>query len=160
MVILRDLTLLTFILLPTMAWGGGILPATDLHQDGKEASRTGKPIVILVSAADCPYCEVLKDNVFIGMERDERIILRELATDKPIHLVDFDGSATNHQTFTSKQRLFFTPTVLFLDGTGRPLAKALVGVTNVDFYLYYLEQRIDKSKQILDPGNSAEIVID
>ena len=42
--------------------------------------------------------------------------------------------------------VFLTPTVLFLDGKGQSLAEPLVGVSNVDFYLYYLERRISQSR--------------
>ena len=142
------------------AWGGEIQRAADLHLDGEDASRTGKPIVMLVSAADCPYCEVLKDNVFIGMERDDRIILRELATDNPLRLIDFDGNITDHQDFARKHGLYFTPTVLFLDGSGQPLSEPIVGVASVDFYAYYLERRIDKSRQVLGVTTGSETVLD
>jgi thioredoxin-related protein len=142
------------------AWGGDIQPAADLRQDGEDASRTRKPIVMLVSAADCLYCEVLKDNVLIGMERDDRIILRELAIDNPRRLIDFEGNTTDHQDFARKHGLYFTPTVLFLDGNGQPLSEPIVGVANVDFYAYYLERRIDKSRQIMDLPTGSKIVLD
>jgi thioredoxin-related protein len=157
---LRITTLFLFSFIAIAAWGGDIQRAADLHLDGEDASRTGKPIVMLVSAADCPYCEVLKDNVFIGMERDDRIILRELATDNPLRLIDFDGNITDHQDFARKHGLYFTPTVLFLDGSGHPLSEPIVGVANVDFYAYYLERRIDKSRQVLGGTTGSEIVLD
>ena len=155
------ITALFFIsLIPVAAWGGEIQRAADLRQDGEDASRTGKPIVMLVSASDCPYCDLLKDNVFVGMERDDRIILRELGTDNPLRLIDFDGNATDHQDFARKHGLFFTPTVLFLDGSGQPLSEPLVGVANVDFYAYYLERRIDKSRQTIGLTVSPGVVMD
>lgn len=157
---LRFTTLFILSLVSVAVWSGEIQRAADLHQDGEDASRTGKPIVMLVSASDCLYCEVLKDNVFVGMERDDRIILRELGTDNPIRLIDFDGKTTDHQDFARKHGLFFTPTVLFLDGNGQPLSEPLVGVANVDFYAYYLERRIDKSRQIIGLTVNSGIVMD
>ncbi len=131
------------------AWCAELPYAEDMRQDGKTASRTGRPIVALVSASDCHYCEVLKDNVLIGMERDQRIILRELAMDNPIRLIDFEGNVTDHRSFANKYGVFLTPTVLFLDGDGRSVAEPLIGVPNVDFYLYYLERRIAQSRHKL-----------
>jgi thioredoxin-related protein len=157
---LRITALLLSSLMTVAAWGGDIQRAVDLRQDGEDASRTGKPIVMLVSAADCPYCDVLKDNVFVGMERDDRIILRELAIDNSLRLIDFDGNATDHQDFARKHGLSFTPTVLFLDSSGQPLSEPIVGVANVDFYAYYLERRIDKSRQIMDLPAGSKIVLD
>ena len=143
------LRLSAFLLCGTLSinvWCADLPFAENLLRDGKNASRSGKPIVALVSAADCHYCELLKDNVFVGMERDQRIILRELAMDNPLRLIDFNGNLTDHPGFTSKYGVFLTPTVLFLDGEGRPLADPLVGVSNVDFYLYYLEKKISQSQ--------------
>ena len=80
------------------------------------------------------------------MERDERIILRELAMDNPLRLIDFEGNVTDHSDFTSKYGVFLTPTVLFLDGEGKSLAEPIIGVSNIDFYLYYLERRISQSR--------------
>lgn len=128
------------------AWCADLPFADDLHTDGETASRTGKPIVALVSAENCHYCELVKDNVFIGMDRDQRIILRELALDNPLRLIDFEGNTTDHPEFASKYGVFLTPTVLFLDGEGRSIAEPLVGVANIDFYLYYLERRISQSR--------------
>lgn len=137
--------LLCVITVPGMATAAEIVPATDLHRDGNEASRTGRPIVALISAADCIYCEVLKSNVFIGMEQEKRVILREINIDSGQNLVDFEGRVTDHRSFANKRGLILTPTVLFLDGTGKPLAQPIIGVANVDFYNFYLEKRIEQS---------------
>jgi thioredoxin-related protein len=131
------------------AWCVELPLAENLLRDGEASSGAGKPIVALVTSADCHYCEVLKESVFPGMDRDSRIILRELALDNPLRLIDFDGSVTDHMGFTSRYGVLFTPTVLFLDGQGRSLAEPLVGVSNVDFYLFYLERRIAESRQNL-----------
>lgn len=135
---------------PGFASGAEITPAVDLYQDGSVASRSGKPIVTLISASDCPYCEVLKESVFVGMDRDDRIILREINIDSDLELVDFNGEVTNHRRFASKQKLVFTPTVLFLDGSGDTLTEPIVGVANVDFYPFYLEKRIEQSVRELN----------
>jgi len=143
------LRLSAFLLSGTMsitAWCADLPFAENLLEDGEDASRAGKPIVALVSAEGCHYCELLKDNVFVGMERDERIILRELAMDNPLRLIDFEGNVTDHSDFTSKYGVFLTPTVLFLDGEGKSLAEPIIGVSNIDFYLYYLERRISQSR--------------
>ena len=51
-------------------------------------------------------------------------------------------------------------TVLFLDGSGQPLSEPIVGVANVDFYAYYLERRIDKSRQTIAHTVSSDITMD
>lgn len=148
-----SLRLSAFVLCSTVsaaAWCADIPFAENLLHDGENAARDGKPIVALVSASDCHYCELLKDNVFVGMERDQRIILRELALDTPMQLVDFKGNITDHPDFASKYGVFLTPTVLFLDSEGQSLAEPLIGVPNVDFYLYYLERKIAQSQLKLD----------
>ena len=123
--------------------------ASDLGADGDIASDQGRPIVLLVSASDCPYCEALKDHVLPGMERDGRIILRELMIDVPHELRDFSGNPTSHPRFASARRWSFTPVVVFLDGHGQPVVEPIIGVTSLDFYGYYLDQRIREARQIL-----------
>lgn len=148
----RTLALLGMVLAmaPVALWGSGNIPdADDFHRDGGEAAESHKPIVVMVSAVDCPYCEALKDNIFVGMERDHRIILRELNMDNPTRLVDFERKVTDHQSFAGGRGLNFAPTVLFLDGKGRALAEPIVGIGNLDFYSHYLEKRIEQSRRIL-----------
>ena len=123
--------------------------ASDLRQDGAKSKSTGKPIVALVSASDCSYCELVKKNVLVGMETDERIILRELGIDTNLALVDFEGNRTTHRDFARSRGLSFTPTVLFLDSAGSPLAAPLVGVTTIDFYGFYLDRGITQSIEAL-----------
>ena len=138
------------ITVPHIAMGAGITPATDLYRDGIQASNSGRPIIALISAADCTYCEVLKSSVLVGMERDKRIILREINIDSTQDLVDFEGRNTDHQSFANKQGLTFTPTVLFLDGTGRALTEPIIGVANIDYYSFYLEKKIEQSREKLN----------
>ena len=133
----------------SFASGAEMIPAVDLYQDGSVAARSGKPIVTLISASDCPYCEVLKESVFIGMDKDDRIILREINIDSGLELIDFNGDITDHRRFAAQQGSVFTPTVLFLDGSGEALTEPIIGVTNVDFYPFYLEKRIEQSRREL-----------
>jgi len=87
---------------------------------------------------------------FVGMEKDDRIILRELSIDSPLALVDFEGNRTTHQDYADSRRLRFTPTVLFLDGAGSALAEPLIGVTTIDFYGFYLNRSIAQSIEALN----------
>lgn len=121
----------------------------DLQRDGQRVRETGKPLVLLVTASDCAFCEVLKRAEFRHLTDDARFLLREVEVDSGQEAKDFDGSETAHSFLGEKYAVRFTPTVLFLDHRGEPLARPLVGVLTLDYYSYYFDKRLAAATRVL-----------
>jgi hypothetical protein len=78
---------------------------------------------------------------------DERIELREVSLDTDFELVDFQGSTTKGLEFAQRYDAYVTPTLLFLDALGNSLTEPLVGTGNIEFYSFYLQQKIDEASR-------------
>ncbi|WP_231907971.1 MULTISPECIES: thioredoxin [Cupriavidus] len=133
--------------LPALA--ASTLPgATDLGAQGREATRRGGPLVLLLSLPGCGYCETVRRNYLGPMAAAGEITARELdiGTDAPLR--DADGTMTGARAWARARGLAFAPTVLFLDAHGREAAPPLRGL-QPDFYGAYLEQRLEAARAAL-----------
>ena len=126
-----------------------IAPASDLRQDAAQSRTEQRPILALVTAAYCEYCEAVKREFFQHMTDDARIILREIDLSSERTLIDFDGRRIGHSEFARRHQSLFTPTALFLDADGESIAKPLVGVATMDYYGFYLDKRIGEVLDVL-----------
>lgn len=123
-----------------------ILPAESLKSDALAAERRSLPIVIFISQHGCPYCAALREKILYPMiragETDKQMILREVSLDAGFQLIDFDGETVSGRDFAGRYAATITPTLLFLDATGTEVARSRVGIGNIEFYAYYLEQSL------------------
>jgi len=115
------------------------------------------PIVLLVTSAECGYCELLKKDVLRPMQRsgalEEQAIVREMHLDAGGKIVDFDGEKVRARLFLRRYEVFATPTLLFLDKDGRPLHEPLVGFNGRDNYLPLLTSALTQSRAALEQFN-------
>ena len=61
-------------------------------------------------------------------------------------LVDFQGVVVKGQQFAQRYHAAVTPTLLFLDRDGKSLAQPLIGTSNLEFYGFYLDRRIEEAR--------------
>ncbi len=121
--------------------------ATDLYADSIDSAAESRPLVVLYTASYCIYCEAVKTEFFNHIasnpEYQSRIILREVVIDGDMTLTDFSGTPTNHAKYGAERNVKLVPTVSFYDSHGNDLVEPLVGVRLMDFYMWYLNQRIE-----------------
>ena len=60
-------------------------------------------------------------------------------------LRDFSGVSVKASEFADRYDVKVTPTVVIVDGEGKPLAPKILGLNSIDFYGAYLDQAIDLS---------------
>ncbi|MCG5259583.1 thioredoxin fold domain-containing protein [Cupriavidus gilardii] len=131
------------------------LPAvSDLAAETRAASQRGEPLVVLVSLPDCGYCEAVRRNYLGPQAAAGQIAARELDMSAATPIRDADGRATTARAWARAHGIRFAPTVLFLDGKGRPAAPPLRGM-QPDFYGAYLEQSLDTARAAMAAGASA-----
>ena len=121
--------------------------ATDLTRDAEVAREKRIPILILFVAPNCPYCERVRQEFLLPMQRNpeyaNKVIFRQLYLKSGKALLDFDGKKTSHSQFGSRHKIKFTPTVKLFDADGNSLGEPLVGLSTPDFYGAYLDGAID-----------------
>ena len=94
----------------------------DLSEDLAEAKASGKLLAILWEQRGCPYCREMHRVNFqipeiVSYIRDNFAVLQlNLWGDREV--TDFDGEAVSEKRLARKQRVSFTPTIVFVDDTG------------------------------------------
>lgn len=131
-----------------------IIKTTDLAQLGTDSGKTRRPILLLMSRANCTFCinlkrEILNPMVLSGYY-DSRIIIRELMIDSDTKILGFDGHELDASIMASKYGVSITPTMLFLGSDGTEQTERIVGMSTVDYFPFYIDQTIDKAVKKLN----------
>jgi len=117
-----------------------------LVADGRLSSSQQLPIVIFISQTGCQFCEALRKQVLFPMLRSGqfagKMVFRELSLDAGFKLEDFDGSTISGSDFAGRYGASLTPTLLYLDPDGKELEKKRVGISNIEYYGFYMLRSI------------------
>jgi len=123
--------------------------AVDLRADGRLAEETGRPLMLVITREHCGYCALLKRAVIVPMiisgEYDHRIIVREVMIDQSLSLVDFAGREVSPFAVANRYEALLTPVVLLVGPTGEELDQRLIGISNEEMYLFYLDRAIERA---------------
>ena len=118
-------------------------PARNLAADGKVAEIIRQPIIVLVSLAGCPHCEVVRRSHLIPQLREPGVrdapIIRQVEMNGNERMIDFVGKAIRHVEFSRRYGVKLAPVVFFFAPNGDLLADPLVGAMIADFYGAYFD---------------------
>ncbi len=132
-----------------------ISPASDLARAAREAQVARAPLLVFYTQPDCSYCERARRDYIEPMIADpaqrDRLRVVEIDITSGAPLVDFAGRRTTQAAFAASKRVRVVPTIAFFGADGAALAEPLVGLTLPDFYLTYLERRIDQARALISP---------
>lgn len=125
-----------------------LAPAHDLAADARDMQARGIVMLVLFSQAGCPWCERARNEVLVPLRNapatPARLLLREVALDDDIPLVDFAGRRTTHRRFAAGEGVRFTPTLLVYGPSGERLAEPIVGFRIADFYAEYVDRAVEE----------------
>jgi thioredoxin-related protein len=119
--------------------------AVDLLAESRQAACKGQPLVVMFGSSSCPYCHVVRSLYMIPLMEDERypgIITRELETDSAQLVRDFSGKQVTMAELAARHGVTLVPQVVVFAPDGRQASKPIIGISNEDFYGYYLDQAI------------------
>ena len=120
---------------------------SDLQYDGQQALGLQLPILLVFSAVSCGYCRQLEDQflkpMLISGEYSDKVIIRRLLLDTGQHTTDFDGTRQDAASIARRYRVWLTPTIVFIDGSGRELAERMTGINTPELFGGYLDACID-----------------
>jgi len=138
------------------------LPApVDLSIDGKQAAKRGRPVVILFSLPDCPFCDVVRQNYLAPLARDlpepQRPILREVQITGAAKFSGFDRKQVSHRDLASRYGARFAPTVVLTDGKGNLLTQPVIGGDVAGLYGAYLENALAEASHKMARSQSHKI---
>lgn len=147
------LTLSTALARPPSAWSAPArLPRLESWEPAlSEAGRAGEPVIILWGTSGCPWCDALRRDVLVHVWRESaqrgvRVHEFDLADKHPLARAPELSPAL----MATRLNIRVSPTVSF-HGPGGELAPRLIGYPSPDFYLAYLEDRLQQARNKLRP---------
>lgn len=130
--------------------------AVDFRDHARQAGEQNMPLVVMVSADHCPFCDRVKENVLLPYLSigafDGVALMVELDMDSSRDITDFDGTVTRGKAWAAKRRIYFSPVTLFLDQHGNELASPILGASIDEHYVVMLEKQLNLALENL--GNS------
>lgn len=72
-----------------------------------------------------------------------RVLIREIETDRSIALRDFSGAMTTHRDFARAHEVRSVPTLIAFDADGQRVSPPIIGLLADDFYWLYIEQAVE-----------------
>ena len=128
-----------------MAAGRELPTSKSLQNDISAALKTSKPLVILVSLDNCPFCKIARENYLLPLMREQSLAVVQVNLGHSTSIVDPLGKRTTHADLVNAWAIKATPTVMFLGKNGQEVAPRLVGGSTSDFYGAYLQERVDQA---------------
>ncbi len=124
--------------------------AESLMADAEASRDLNLPIVVFVTQQGCQYCAALRRQVLYPMiragELSDKAIIREVSLDAGFTLEDFSGMEVSGRQFANHYAAVVTPTLLFLDAGGTQIAEKMVGISNIEFYGFYLLKSLESAR--------------
>ncbi|GMR06715.1 MAG: hypothetical protein BMS9Abin25_1335 [Gammaproteobacteria bacterium] len=124
----------------------GVLPwASDLSRESRQAACKGQPLVVMFGTSECPYCKIVRSLFMVPLPEDERypgIVVRELEIDSDTQVKDFSGKLASMRELAESYGVFLVPTVMVFGPDGKQAGKPIIGISNEDFYGFYLDEVI------------------
>ena len=129
--------------------------ARDFKADAQQARAQRMPILVFYTAADCPYCAIVREDYLEPMFNRGtyrgQLLFRTVHIDSDDTVRDFSGRARSHADFAQSQGVRLTPHIKFYDAEGRELVPGLLGLSTRDFFGGYLEQAVADATAKLRP---------
>lgn len=128
----------------------------DLREDVKEASQSGRRVMLYFYQDGCPYCaKLLQDNFGQKTIADKTrqhfdVIAMNIWGDREV--MDMTGTSMTEKNFAKALRVQFTPTLLMLDEQGE-VALRLNGYTPPHKFssaLDFVGERLEKQQRFSD----------
>jgi thiol:disulfide interchange protein len=108
----------------------------------QQALQKGEPLVLMISLEACPFCKVAREHYLAPMRRDEGLPVVQIDMQSRAVVLDWQGKPTTHVELIERLGVNVAPTLVFYGRKGQEVAERLVGVSSVDFYGAYLNQRL------------------
>lgn len=119
----------------------------DIKDDIAEATKSGKRVMIYFHQDGCPYCAKLVNDNFKDKETVDYLAKHFDSLDINMwgdrDITGLDGKRYNEKSYSASLKVWFTPTILFFDETGK-IALRINGYYPKDKFLIALRYVAEK----------------
>lgn len=132
------------------------LPApASLQVAALAAQARGEPLVLLVSIAGCPWCELLRRNYLAPMRAEGVQAFQIKVDDRKTVVANFKAQASTGADIAAAYQAKLTPTVMFLNAQGVEIAPRIAGVASADLLGHQLDSALRLAREHLAKDKSA-----
>ncbi len=125
-----------------------VLPvAVALQTELAAALKAGQPLVLMISLDGCPYCKIARENYLAPLVREHGLRVVQINMQHREAVKDLQGRDTTQAQLIADLKVSVAPTLLFYGRAGLEVAPRLEGMSSLDFYGAYLEQRVQTARQ-------------
>ena len=128
--------------------GASVQVVKDLRLLKQQAEIAGLPILLLFTADDCEYCEVIRQNYLIPMIQSgdyaSRILFRQVYVEDYSYLRDRNADLIGGDQLAMKYDVDVTPTIVFIDADGKELVERIIGLSGADYFDHQLNAQISR----------------
>lgn len=122
----------------------------DFHWTAQQARVNNIPIMIMFTAAHCEFCHQLERSVLNPMIRGGlydgyAMHMRKVNTGMGDQIKFSDDETITKPNFARMYRADVTPTVIFVNSSGIPVADPLIGSMDVQLYASMIHQRLNQA---------------
>ncbi|MCG7922616.1 MAG: thioredoxin fold domain-containing protein [Candidatus Thiodiazotropha lotti] len=141
----------------TKAGASDRLQHNDLHKLANAANKAKLPILLIVSQHHCPFCVRLKEEIIFPMQLSgdyqDSVIMAEILLDSADSIRDLGGKLVHPSQVGAAYNVWVTPTLLFLDHTGREVHRRMLGVNTIEMYSHYLDESLQAALSAVKRGD-------
>ncbi len=133
--------------LPRHSSATATLPrAKSLRDELALALKKGHPLMVLVSLDRCPFCKLVRENYLGPLRREQGLLVVQVDMRSSIELRDFKDAVRTHNALVHQWHITTAPVVLFFGRGGLEVAPRLEGVSSLDYYGAFLDQRLEQAR--------------
>ena len=137
------------------------LQRNDLSQLATWANKEKLPVLLIVSQHFCPFCVKIKEEIInpmqISGDYEDKVIITEIFLDSSEDILDFQGNLVKPGVIAESYKVWVTPTLLFLDHTGREIHKRMLGINTIEMYSYYLDESLAAALKAVRKGDKSYV---
>ncbi len=124
----------------------------NLQALGALSTQKQLPILLMFGAESCEYCKLLVSDVLepmalSGLYDGKVVIMRHVGIDEPEPIPDWNGKPIQKSKWAYQINADLTPTVLFVDATGKEIAPRIIGISEITLYTGLIHQRLNTAYQ-------------
>ncbi|NPA71351.1 MAG: thioredoxin fold domain-containing protein [Gammaproteobacteria bacterium] len=120
----------------------------NLQTLGEQARQAELPILLMFGAEWCEFCEQLNEEIFEpmglnGLYEGKVMFMRHVGVDEQALIPGWNGQMIKKSNWAYALDADLTPTVLFVDGSGREVAPRIVGISEITLYAGLVHQNLN-----------------
>jgi thioredoxin-related protein len=134
----------------------------DFHWTAQMAAEKNIPIMIMFTAKWCEFCDILKNEVLNPMMRGGfydgyAMYIRTVSIDSYTPLKFSATEEIDKRKFAEMYRAEITPTLIFVDSRGLPIADRIVGTMDTQLFAGMIHRSINQAYEKL--GNPMRLPV-